>query len=231
MSLAKTVLHRFGILGLLSQARSGTWKYLRGGYSPRRFWEGWGSGFPDQKYQREIHAGQEWLLAKLAGSEAGYSLEVGCGFGRNLEYLLRQRAAGGAKPQGRLFGVDISGKMLKRGRAFLDRGCGLACADILKLPFPDGRFDTVFTHGVLMHVPPADLPKALSEIRRVAASTVLLVEETYWKGMEKSGVVAVNGYTFLHDYLPALQAAGFAVLESSETGGSVNLAFFHCRAR
>lgn len=233
MSLAKAFLHRIGVLGMLSQARNGTWRYLRGGYHPRRFWEGWGDTFPDQKYQKEIHAGQEWLLSRLGEAEGGSVLEVGCGFGRNLGFILRNRKPGGGREgAGRLVGVDLSEKMLGRGRAALRGGCALACADILDLPFPDRGFDLVFTHGVLMHVPPPRLPRALAEILRVARATVLLVEETHWQGMRetgKNGPLAVNDFTFFHDYGSALKEAGFEVLESSETGGPVNLACFRCR--
>jgi SAM-dependent methyltransferase len=231
MSLAKNVLHKLGLLGAASRIRNGTWKYLRGGYSPRRFWEGWGEGFARQKYQRGIHPGQTWLRSKLSGREGIRVLEVGCGFGRNLEYLSQGPAGDGTERPNRMFGVDISAALLRRGRAGLPSACGLAAGDILSLPFPDGRFDVVFTHGVLMHVPPSDLHRALAEIRRVASREILLVEETYWDGLGRSGAVNVNGFTFLHEYPSALQASGLEILESSESGGSVSLAMFRCRPR
>jgi ubiquinone/menaquinone biosynthesis C-methylase UbiE len=42
----------------------------------------------------------------------------------------------------------------------------------LEVPFPDGHFDLVFTAGVLIHIAPADLPRALTEIHRVAKTWI-----------------------------------------------------------
>lgn len=223
MSLAKLVLHRLGLLRLASQARNGTWRYLRRGYAPRGFWEAWGEKFSDQKYQQDIHAGQRWLLERLRQTHAVSWCELGCGFGRNLGFLSRELGPG------RGYGVDISGSLLRRARRGLPEACGLACADLGALPFRARAFDTVFTHGVLMHLPPAALPAALAEIKRIARGAILLVEETYWEGMPRAGVIEVNGYTFFHDYPKALAAAGLEILEASESGGSVNLACFRCR--
>jgi SAM-dependent methyltransferase len=229
MSLVKNLLYGLGALGWASRLRNGTWKYLRDGYAPKRFWEEWGERFPRQRYQRGIHAGQEWLRSRITGRRAETILEVGCGFGRNLEYLFNRDGEAERKDPIRIFGVDISTAMLRRGLAGRPAGCGLAAGDVLALPFADRRFDLVYTHGLLMHVPPADLHRALAEIRRVAAGEVLFVEETYWDGLMRSGTVDVNGYTYLHDYPSALQAAGFAILDSSESGGHVNLACYRCR--
>lgn len=44
------------------------------------------------------------------------------------------------------------------------------------LPFKDGFFDLTFTAGVLIHIAPADLPKAMSEIVRVSRRYVLAAE-------------------------------------------------------
>ena len=48
--------------------------------------------------------------------------------------------------------------------------------DLSQLPYADDAADMVFTSGVLIHVPPADLPRALSEIHRVSKRWVLSIE-------------------------------------------------------
>jgi len=90
----------------------------------------------------------------LAGGEG---LDVGCGTGRLLEAL---------RPYGRVIGVEPSEGMLRvlreRGRGEAVRGCAE------DLPFPDERFDVVFTVAVLHHlVEPARVAKALHEMVRV----------------------------------------------------------------
>lgn len=44
------------------------------------------------------------------------------------------------------------------------------------LPFGDGAADLVFTSGVLIHVPPPELDRALSEIHRVSKRWILSIE-------------------------------------------------------
>ena len=48
--------------------------------------------------------------------------------------------------------------------------------DLSQLPYGDDAADLVFTSGVLIHVPPADLDRALSEIYRVSKRWVLSIE-------------------------------------------------------
>ncbi|MDB5049484.1 MAG: Malonyl-[acyl-carrier protein] O-methyltransferase [Fibrobacteres bacterium] len=215
-----------GLLPWISKVRNRTWKHLRGGYVPRRFWEGWGDRFPRLGFQREIYAGQRWLLERLRAHAGAPILEVGCGFGRNLDYLARNLGPGGT-----LWGLDISSKMLRQARRELPAGCHLACGDIQALPFPDGGFGLVFTHGVLMHVRPESLASALAEIRRVSSSSFLFAEETYWPGLRKGDSLKLNDYTYIHDYAAILPREGFEIEEMGESGEAVNMILIRCRKK
>lgn len=48
--------------------------------------------------------------------------------------------------------------------------------DLSALPYNDGAADLVFTSGVLIHVPPSELPRAMSEIHRVSKRWILSIE-------------------------------------------------------
>jgi len=89
------------------------------------------------------------LLALQRGQRV---LEVGCGTGRNFEFL--QAAIG---PEGHIYGVDLSAEMLARCRALcIRRGWGnvtLARADALSYMVPDRPNAVLFSlsYGTMLH--------------------------------------------------------------------------------
>lgn len=85
-------------------------------------------------------------------------LEVGCNEGNQLCAL---REMGFQN----LYGIEIQDYALRKARTRLP-DAQLALATAFEIPYPDGFFDLVFTSGVLIHIAPADLPKALREIHR-----------------------------------------------------------------
>jgi SAM-dependent methyltransferase len=84
-------------------------------------------------------------------------LDVGCSIGWTLDYFGSQ----GVKATG----VDISEVAVSRARK-LGRDAHVSCASAL--PFPDKHFDVVISTDCLEHLTPADAPKAVREMCRVA---------------------------------------------------------------
>jgi pseudaminic acid biosynthesis-associated methylase len=91
-------------------------------------------------------------------------LEVGCNCGNQLLMLQEMGFTN-------LWGVEIQSYALESGRARA-QGVQLVQASALDLPYEDGYFDLVFTSGVLIHISPADLPRALDEIHRSARTWI-----------------------------------------------------------
>jgi len=91
-------------------------------------------------------------------------LEVGCNEGNQL-YALREMGFQN------LYGIEIQDYALRKARARL-QNAQLALATAFEIPYSDGFFDLVFTSGVLIHIAPADLPKALREIHRCAGEFI-----------------------------------------------------------
>jgi len=87
-------------------------------------------------------------------------LEVGCNEGNQL-CALREMGFR------RIYGLEIQEYALRRARQRLE-SAQLALATAFEIPYPDRFFDVVFTSGVLIHIAPADLPRALREIHRCA---------------------------------------------------------------
>jgi pseudaminic acid biosynthesis-associated methylase len=104
-----------------------------------------------------------------AGLEIGSVLEVGCNRGHNL------RALQCLLPGSRLAGVEPNDHARALAAATVP-GCDLRAAEAGALPFPAASCDLVFTSGVLIHIPPADLDRVLAEIHRVARRWILAIE-------------------------------------------------------
>lgn len=104
----------------------------------------------------------------LAGLEVERALEVGCNVGWNLRYL---RAAGVPS----VWGVEPQAYAIERARR-ADPTLTLVPGTAFALPFRDRWFDLAFTSGVLIHISPADLPRALDELYRVTARYLVVLE-------------------------------------------------------
>ncbi|MGE5041738.1 MAG: class I SAM-dependent methyltransferase [Candidatus Levyibacteriota bacterium] len=173
------------------------WK-LMGGYRPERFWNKWAKTFMDDPWQVATHKQHAWMLKIIKKEKPTSLLEVGCGFGRNLKFLHENNIASD------MTGIDISGEMIRRARKYIhNRKVHLKVGNILNIPFKDTSFDLVFTHGVLMHVPNKDVKEALSEMKRVAKESLMMVEQNY----------GGNGYTFIHNYKKLCTSLGINIVK------------------
>lgn len=95
-------------------------------------------------------------------------LEVGCNAGWNL------MAIRAVDPSLKLRGVDVNEKALLEAKGeFLDVRCARALDVGAQWP---GRFGLVFTAGVLIHVPPEDLPGTMQSIVQASNHFVVAVE-------------------------------------------------------
>ena len=110
------------------------------------------------RYQNERHLPGCIDALNVAGKQL---LEIGLGEGADAERLIRNGA--------RWSGVDLTAESIERVRTRLMlRNLAydeLQQGSVLALPFADDRFDVVFSHGVLHHVP--DIKQAQHEIHRV----------------------------------------------------------------
>ena len=94
------------------------------------------------------------------------TLEVGCNWGRELKLL---------EGKTQLYGIDFNPLMISQARKFLKKA-EFKVAEATEIPYPDNFFDLVYTDGLLSHVPPENVEKAISEIIRVSKKHCLLIE-------------------------------------------------------
>jgi hypothetical protein len=67
------------------------------------------------------------------------------------------------------------------------------------IPFPDGAAELVFTAGVLIHVPPDNLPAVADEMHRVS-SRFILVSEYFASEPEEKRYRGQDGLLFKRDF-------------------------------
>lgn len=152
-------------------------------------------------------------------------LEMGCGFGRNLKFLMENLSY-----QPKLVGFDISESMIRKAKGGVNDKVLLGCGDITSLPFRDRSCDLVYTRATLMHVPEEHISKAIRELRRVAKRYLVLIEETYWsRGNIRGRTFKPNEYTFIYDYATLISQSRLIIEEMKEEKGDWNLIYFLCR--
>ncbi len=106
-------------------------------------------------------------LEKLSIKKGETVLEIGFGTGHGMLYM-----AESVGETGKVYGIDISPEMLNITQARLNkRGLSdrvaLICGDAVKLPFGADFFDAVFMSFVLELFDTPEIPKILSECKRV----------------------------------------------------------------
>lgn len=87
-------------------------------------------------------------------------LEVGANVGVQLALLQKQGFT-------ELYGIELNPDVATRARRHVP-SVNIIAGDALDIPFKDGYFDYVFTAGVLIHISPKNIRRALSEICRVS---------------------------------------------------------------
>ncbi len=110
-------------------------------------------GMVKQRFKLDERAA---FLDRLLAVEASTLLEVGAGTGQDSVFF---RDAGLD-----VVAVDLSPEMVRRCR---EKGLDARVADLKDLGMPPESFDAVWAMNCLLHVPEADLPEVLWEIRSV----------------------------------------------------------------
>jgi SAM-dependent methyltransferase len=111
------------------------------------FW----AGTRDHDVSQNIDA----LLGAIEGTPPFTILDLGCGPGRDLKtFVSRGHTA-----------IGLEGATVFAEQAREYAGCEVWEQDLLQLQLPVARFDGIFANAVLFHVPTAELPRVLGELR------------------------------------------------------------------
>ena len=160
------------------------------------FWQ----GTRDHDVRQNIEA----LLSRIEGMPPFSILDFGCGPGRDLAAF---RALGHLA-----VGLEGAAAFVAMARAY--SGCEVWQQDFLRLALPAERFDAVFANASLFHVPTAELPRVLGELRTTLKPRGVLFasnphghDEEGWSG-GRYGAYHAPGTWSLH-----MKHAGFEPLD------------------
>jgi SAM-dependent methyltransferase len=130
------------------------------------------SRYDAYRYRTEAHILRSLDAIAPAGKR---TLEIGLGQGADSEQLIRRGAIWS--------GLDLTEEAVSRVRVRMRlRDLSYEAIEqgsVLDIPYPSGRFDLVYAHGVLHHVP--EILQAQRELRRVLKPDGLLVSMLYAK--------------------------------------------------
>lgn len=178
---------------------------IKGGYQPKKFWNKWAKTFMDDPWQVKIHSQHVWMLKKIKSINPENILEFGCGFGRNIKFLIENDI-----PAKNITGVDLSEEMIKKAKKYISNSSvSLKVSDAAFLPFKPNTFDIVITHGVFMHIKPQDIEQAVKEIKKVCKKYIISIEQNY------DG----NEYTFVHYYKEIFEKHKLQIVENINKNG------------
>jgi SAM-dependent methyltransferase len=115
---------------------------------------------------------RQYLFDRAGLVAAQRVLEVGCGTGALLSELPVFTSA-------RIFGLDLDLVATKQVRLHAQTAC-ITCGDGHCLPFPDGMFDAVLCHFLLLWVrSPLDVLKEMKRVTRPGGAVLALAEPDY----------------------------------------------------
>ncbi len=197
---------------------------LKKGYDPNRYWTLRGRFFHLEEYQRALGWQHPWIVSQLNKMTWNKLLEIGCGFGRNLQFLRKQF------PHQELVGIDFSPPLLRQAQKRLaNSDVQLLEGSALTLPVLPTSIDVVLTMGLFMHILPQDIATAVSQVTGLDVAHFLIIEQNDSQlPRRKTESIPINPFTFSHDYQHLFSNSGSELVEK-ETRGDLTAFYFKKR--
>lgn len=207
-----------------TQGRRGLLLEIKKEYDPKQFWDDLGEKYFNKfNKQEQLQQHLPWILDRLRVIKPDTFLDVGCGFGRILPFLLDSGVVKSAH------GVDIAQNILKSSKKYLepknitvkdkngnessppdfrDR-IKFQLSDVRSLDLKYNSFDCVLTCEVLQHLHPRDIKKACSELMRVTKHAVICIERWGFPGEHS------EPHLWSHELVREFTALGFNVVQAT----------------
>jgi ubiquinone/menaquinone biosynthesis C-methylase UbiE len=184
-------------------------------YDPLHFWEDYGDRyFKSYKRPQDIQKNLAWILHKITSLKCTNLLDVGCGFGRLIPFLIDGKAVS------EITAIDFSPKQIASMDEYLkdypqrDK-IKVQCVSVKNTKLPDASFDCVLSSECLQHLPLPSLHYAIREMYRVTRKYVVIVERFVFDGERP------QPHIWTHNYSKIVTDNGFKVLESKLIGNGI----------
>lgn len=118
-------------------------------------------------------------------------LEVGSNVGQQLSHLQKQGFSN-------LYGIELQSYAVEKSKK-LTTDINIIKGSCFDIPFKDNYFDLVFTSGVLIHIAPNDLEKAMKEIYR-CSNKYIWGFEYFSDNLEELNYRDNNDYLWKQDF-------------------------------
>jgi len=123
-----------------------------------------GKGLPN--FSARIYREVKLVTEAIGSYHAKRSLEIGCGYGRLTPWI--------AEHSDQHYAIEPEPVLLNDAKKLFPN-VSFYQAIAQKLPFPNCHFDLCVSWTVLQHVPPKELTKAVTEIKRVCAPEAIII--------------------------------------------------------
>jgi len=168
------------------------------------YYEGRAEAFREGTRDHDVRQNIDALLRHIEGPPPFAVLDFGCGPGRDLDAFRRLGHEA----------VGLEGTPAFVAMARAHSGCEVWEQDFLALDLPAERFDGVFANASLFHVPAAELPRVLAELRRALKPRgVLFASNPHGRDEEGWSGGRYGAYHAPATWARFVTDAGFALLD------------------
>ena len=199
-------------------------------YDAEYFWNDLGEAF-FKKFEKQEHVQNHiaWILDRLRVVKPKTLLDVGCGFGRVLPFLLNAGVIESAH------GVDIANNILELSKKYLEPSnkklkdkdgkeitppdfrdkITFQLSDVRKLDLESNSYDCVLTCELLQHLPPEDISQACLELTRVTKKSIICIERWAFPGEH------AEPHLWSHNLVDEFKKLGLEIKQAAGIGSGV----------
>ena len=212
--------NQFTVKDLATTAKTQKMANYCGEYNLDEFWAEYGKHYLKTMLDKDGNPNEESLKLNIRGLVSRLFelspksvLEVGCGFGRCFPFIY-DSLRGNGKKLDELIGIEFSETMVEQSNLYFESYANKHKVSVIRgdaraIPFPGKRFDVVYTHACLTHIPPEFIEGITKEISRVAKDYIIHIER-YRFPYEHP-----NPHRWTHCLAPLYLKLGWRILENN----------------